>query len=121
MEQWRKKDSHNVIVEAVRLNEENVAEVAVWTGGWVVEEIDPQHPEEKQPGINVTTPRGVKRASLHDYVVRFGNQFFVAKVRVFEEKYEPVNRTSPPPESAGDTRQRLGFADPFGPSGRHGL
>lgn len=113
MEQWRKKETPHVTVEAVRLTEDNAAEVAAWSGAELIEEIDPEHPEEKQPGLNVETPSGAKRASLHMYVIKFGRQFYVSNNRNFEIKYEPVNRPSPPPESAGDTRKRLGFADPF--------
>lgn len=113
IERWRLKDNTNVIVDAVRLNEDNAAEVAAWSGAGLVEEIDPEHPEEMQPGLNVTTPQGVERASLHMYVVKFGKSFWAVNNRVFETKYEPINREATPLESAGDTRKRLGFADPF--------
>lgn len=113
IERWRKKDNHNIEVDAVRLNEANAQEVAAWCHGELVEEIDPEHPDEKQPGINLRTPNGMKRASLHAYVVSYGRQFFTASNRHFEEVYEPVNRPATPLESAGDTRKRLGFADPF--------
>lgn len=117
MELWRKKGSPGITVEAVRLNEDNAAEVAAWCRGDVVEEIDPEHPDETQPGINIRTPYGMERASLHSYVVKYADQFFVGSNRSFETKYEPVNREAPPLESAGDTRKRLGFADPFAPPG----
>lgn len=117
IELWRKKDNHNIQVEAVRLTEENAAKIAAWSRAELVEEIDPEHPEEKQPGLNIQTPNGFKRASLHMYVVKFGNNFFTAHNRIFETKYEPVNRPAPPLESSGDTRKRLGFADPFAPPG----
>lgn len=117
IETWQKKDNPGITVEAVRLNEDNVEEIAAWCKGDLVEEINPEHPEEMQYGINVSTPADVKRASLHMYVVGFGNQFFVSHNRVFEEKYEPVNREATPLESPGDTRKRLGFADPFAPPG----
>lgn len=113
MELWQKKDSPAVTVEAVRLNEDNAAEVAAWSGATLIEEIDPEHPEEKQPGLNLNTPTGVKRASLGMYVIKYGNQFFVSHNRNFEIKYQPVNREAPPLESAGDARRALGFADPF--------
>ena len=116
METWKKRDNENVTVEAVRLNEDNAAAVAQWCGGELIEEIDPEHPEEMQPGINVDTPAGTRRASLHMYVVKFGRQFFTSHNRPFEERYEPVNRDAPPPESAGDAARQRGFADPFGGS-----
>lgn len=112
-ETWRKKDAHNITVEAVRLNEENVEAIAEWSGAEVVEEIDPEHPLEMQKALNVQTPSGVARASLGMYVAKFGRNFFVSHNRPFELKYEPVSRPSPPPESAGDARKERGFADPF--------
>lgn len=117
IESWRKKDSPSIVVEAVRLTEDNVENIAKWCGGELVEEIDPEHPDETQLGINFQTPNGMKRASLHMYVVKFERSFFVSHNRKFETVYEPVNREAPPLESAGDTRKRLGFADPFAPPG----
>ena len=114
IEQWRKKDAHHITVEAVRLTEDNATMVAAWCGGELIEEIDPEHPEETQPGINIRTPKGTKRASLHMYVIKYGNQFFVDNNRPFEMKYEPVNRPAPPLESAGDAAKERGFADPWG-------
>lgn len=113
MEQWQKKDNPAVTVEAIRLNEENVDEVAAWAHAEKIEEIDPEHPQEMQWGLNVTTPNGVQRASLGMYVIKFGRNFFAKHNRQFEIVYEPVNRPAPPLESAGDTRKALGFSDPF--------
>lgn len=113
METWRKKDTPNILVEAIRLNEDNVDEVAVWCRGAKIEEIDPEHPQEMQWGLNVDTAGGYKRASLGMYVIKFGKHFFVSHNRQFELVYEPTTRSSPPPESAGEARRALGFADPF--------
>lgn len=112
MEIWRHK-IEGVLVEAVRLNEANVEEVAAWCGGDLVEEIDPEHTDEKRFGINLNTPAGVKRATLHMYVVKYGRNFFTDHNRVFESRYEPVDRPAPPLESAGDSRKARGFGDPF--------
>lgn len=114
MEVWEKKDNPEVTVEAIRLNEGNAAEVAAWCGGQLIEEISPEDPEEMQPGINVTTLGAVKRASLGTYVVKYGKNFFVERIRPFEEVYTPASRPSPPPESIADSRKARGFADPFG-------
>lgn len=113
MEDWRKRDNPGIIVQAIRLNEDNAAAAAAWCGAELVEEIDPEHPDENQPGLNLTTPTGTKRASLGMYVVKFGRAFFVAHNRQFELVYEPVNRPAPPPESPADSRRALGFGDPF--------
>lgn len=111
-ETWVKRDS-DITVEAIRVNEDNVEEVAAWSGGDLVEEYDPVD-GEFQYGINLRTPQGVRRVNFHMYVLRFGGAFYTAFPRRFEEAYIPVERDAPPPESAGDTRQRLGFANPFG-------
>lgn len=114
MEEWQKRDNPNVIVEAVRLNEDNVAAVAEWCGGELIEEIDPEHTMETQQGINVRVATGgTVRASLNMYVAKGGSSFFVLHNRPFEMKYEPVRRPAPPLESAGDARKERGFADPF--------
>jgi hypothetical protein len=113
METWVKRDNPAITVEAVRLNEDNATDVATWCKADVVEEIDPEHPQEMQPGLNVTTPGGVKRASLHMYVVGYGGNFFVEHNRPFEMKYKPQDRPPTPLESAGDARRERGFADPF--------
>ena len=112
-ELWQKRDNHAVTVEAVRLNEDIVDSVGEWCKAEVVEEIDPEHPQETQKALNVATPSGVQRASLGMYVAKFGRSFFVAHNRPFEMKYEPVSRPAPPLESAGDARKAAGFADPF--------
>lgn len=114
MESWQKRDNPSILVEAIRLNEENAASVAAWCGGDLVEERDPEHPEEMQPGINVRVAGGaMKRASLHMYVIKFGRNFFVEHNRPFELIYKPAERDAPPPESAGDARFQRGFKDPF--------
>ena len=119
IDDWCLKAHPNFKVQAARLTEDNASEVAEWCGGDLIEEIDPEHPEEMQPGINVRTQTGFARASLHMYVVKIGGSFYVAHNRVFENRYEPVKGEAPPLESIGDTRKRLGFADPFAPPGAH--
>ena len=105
METWRKRDASNVVVEAIRLNEDNVVAAAQWCNGELIKEIDPVHPQEEQWGINVFTAQDVKRASLGMYVVKFGKHFFVSHNRKFEMVYEPVNRPAPAPQTAREARQ----------------
>lgn len=113
---WVKKDAPGITVEAIRLNEDNVQLVAAWCSAELVEEIDPEHPEEMQQGLNVFTSTGPKRASLNMYVIRYGNSWFVSHNRPFEMKYQPANREAPPLESAGDAARQRGFSDPWGGS-----
>lgn len=56
--------------EAKQVTEKSAAEIAEWCGGILKKEIDPFDSEKDQPGINVPTLRGVKRASLGDYVIQ---------------------------------------------------
>ena len=114
MEVWRKRDNPDILVEAVRLNEDNAAEVAAWSKAELIEEIDPEHVEEMQPGLNVRVAGGrIERASLGMYVAKTGVAFFVMHNRPFEMQFEPTTRPAPPLESAGDARKARGFADPF--------
>lgn len=113
VETWRHKDSEGIEVEAVRLSEDNAEWVSWWCGGTLVEEIDPEYPEETQPGINLRTTEGMARASLHMYVVKYGSNFFTIHNRPFEMAYEPVSRAATPLESAGDARRERGLSDPF--------
>lgn len=113
METWVKRDNPNVLVEAIRLNDDNVINVAKWCGGELIEEINPEHPQEKQWGINVMTASDYRRASLGMYVIKFGKYFFVEHNRKFELVYKPQDRPAPPPSSAADSRRERGFADPF--------
>lgn len=113
MELWRKKENHKVFVEAVRLDEDNVKDVAVWSSSELVEQINPEHRDEVQLALNVLTPAGIRRATLGMYVLKFGKHFYISYVRPFEEVYEPTTRPADHPESAGDSRKARGFADPF--------
>lgn len=117
MKQWQKRDNPGVIVEASRVNEETVEVFAALYNLELVEETDPEHPQETQWGLNVTTPRGVQRCSLGMYLIKFGNHFYVSHTRPFEEIYMPVEGDAPPPESIGESRRARGFADPFGGPG----
>lgn len=113
MEEWRRRANPNIVVQAVRLTEDNASEVAEWCGATLIEEIDPEFPDETQPGLNVPCPNGMQRASLGMYVYKIAKHVFVMHNRPFEIMHEPVGRPAPPLESAGDSRKARGFADPF--------
>ena len=117
MEKWESRVRAGVFVEAVRLNEDNAEDVAAWAKAEIVQETDREHPEEKQPGLNVfvSATGECKRASLNMYVVKVAaGAFFVMHNRPFELSYKPVGREAPPLESIGDAMKERGFADPFG-------
>lgn len=60
------------IVEARMLDGNNVTVVADWARAIITEEIDP-FSADRYPGLNVQTPREVKRASMGDYVIKRPN------------------------------------------------
>lgn len=79
-----------VFIQAAHLSKENAQALENLTGGVLVQEIDPFDSSNKTPGINVPTRRGMKRASLGDYIIRSGDTFFVWAGVGFEAKWEQV-------------------------------
>ena len=112
-ETWVKRDDETVMVDVVRLNEDNVHDAEIWCGGTLVEEIDPEHPEEMQFGINVSTMAGVERASLGMYLVHYGTQWYVSHTRPFEMVYKPRYDDDVQPDSAGEAARARGFKQSF--------
>lgn len=88
MPKYRNKQN-NVIVEAVKLDQNNVDAVANWTQSQVVEERDMQHGTIFE-GLNVRTLEGRKRCSQGMYVIRVVGQdnFYVSGGVAFEQLYE---------------------------------
>lgn len=112
IEFWQKKSSPAVLVEAIRVTEANVEDISKWCRGELVEEIDPEHPDENRYGVNVRTGYGdIERLTLGMYISRAAGKFYIFHNRVFETMYEPRDREAPPLESIGDTRKALGFGD----------
>lgn len=78
-------------VEAALLTDDNASEISNWAGGaQVVEETD-AFTHARQEGLNIKTPDGNRRASVGMYVVKFEDQFFVAKPGTFAANYNPVS------------------------------
>lgn len=72
-------------VEAKQVTADSAAEIAVWCGGKLVEEIHP-FDGTKTPGVNVPTLRGVMRASVTDYVVQnVFDEFLVVNEATYNE------------------------------------
>lgn len=113
MEEWVRQDDETVTVEAIRLTEENVSDVAIWCSARMIEEINPEHPAEMRYGLNVPTAAGIKRVSYGMYVIRYAASCYVMHNRPFEMQYKPKTRPAPPLESAGDSRKARGLGDPF--------
>lgn len=84
-----------LLVEAAQLSENNAKLLENLTNGVLVQEIDPFDSSNKTPGINVPTRRGMKRASMGDYIIRSADKFFVRSAEEFEYRWEPVNGERP--------------------------
>lgn len=76
-------------VEAVQLSEETAGEATNWTQGQLIEERN-SISGDTQPGINVNTFGGMKRACVGDYIVKHGENFYVINATVFDDFYEEV-------------------------------
>lgn len=62
------------------------ADIAEWCDGKLVEEIDPET-GEKTPGINVQTLRGVKRASIGDWIcLTYFDEFLVVNEKTYHQE-----------------------------------
>lgn len=94
MQQFKKKMGRG-LVEASQVSEETYAEIATWTGGFVVDEVDPDTGEIMH-GINVPCMIGNQRASTDMWVVFTGGHFHVLMPSAFESWYEPVEPTEEP-------------------------
>lgn len=87
-ELWRKKP---VEVEANLLTKENAEAVALWCGGQLVEEINPENEDDRYVGINIPTLEGVMRASEGDYIIKgVQGEFYPCKPGIFTATYEKV-------------------------------
>lgn len=76
-------------VEAYLLTPVTANALAVWTGGQIVEEIDPIDRAKRYVGINIATIAGVIRASENMYIVKHQDGHFdVMSARDFAGKYE---------------------------------
>lgn len=80
MQMFQRKDNHEVVVEAVKLDESNLTEAADWANGSVVD----------AESIEVTTSRGLERAVVGQYVSLYDTIFSVVPGDIFERIFEPV-------------------------------
>ncbi len=89
MQQYQKKGTM-IVVEALKLGEDNVAEIANWAQAQIVEEKDSLN-HEAFDALNVKTPDGSRRCSQGMYVIKHGQYFFVGHGTQFESLYEPLS------------------------------
>ena len=99
--QYRKKP---VVIEAVQVTRENVADVAAWCGGRVIEIAKPGDPSDVYIALEIPTLEGLMRAdTFHestwdgqryqggDYVLKgVRGEFYPCKPDIFRETYEVV-------------------------------
>lgn len=89
MQRYQKKGTL-IVVEALKLSVDNVAEIANWAQAQIVEEKDALN-HESFDALNIKTPDGSRRCSVGMYVVKHDEYFFVAWGSQFESLYEPVS------------------------------
>lgn len=99
--QYRKKP---VVVDAVQVTRENVADVAAWCGGRVIEIAKPGNPSDVYIALDIPTLEGVMRANTFHYSTWDGQryqggdyvlegvrgEFYPIKPDIFRETYEVV-------------------------------
>jgi hypothetical protein len=77
---WIKKTKPKVPVQAIQLTEDNVDEVANWAQAQIVE-------SGGREILVLHSPMGRKTADHGQYVIKFGDQFFIADSKLFETAY----------------------------------
>lgn len=87
-------------VEAIQITPENVRRIAIWSGGFIHKEVDPEDRVEKVVGINVPTEDGVKQAKIiqndgrdfGDFVIKHtSGKFEVLDYFRFDVRYELIS------------------------------
>lgn len=112
--QLYKRRGHNIVVEAMKVDENSVDKIANWAQAQVIEEKDAVTGEPSE-GLNVKTRDGNARASRGMYVVKTAENFYVVAEQKFESMYEAVietvSRTEP---TRADRRTTMTLVkDPF--------
>lgn len=103
-----------LVLEAVKLTEDNVDVIANWTGAQIIEEKDALSHETFE-ALNIKTPGGIKRASQGMYVAKFDGHFFVASAGNFESLYspfEPIKKVERVEDFKARQRAKM-IKDPF--------
>lgn len=71
-----------VTIEAKRVSEDNLEELADWSGGNVALDGD---------GIAISTLEGTMRADLGDWIIRgVHDEFYPCKDNIFKATYDPI-------------------------------
>ena len=102
MAQYRKKP---VVIEAIQVTVNNVADVAAWCGGRVIRDAKSSDPSDVYVALDIPTLEGVMRAeTFHsstyvrgvgysggDYIIKgVQGEFYPCKPDIFEATYEPA-------------------------------
>jgi hypothetical protein len=84
----RKFRKRPVVIEAMRYDGSNGAEVADWCGGYLDAEYDR---DDAPQWVLIDTLEGQMRANEGDWVIRgVKGEFYPCKPDIFEATYEPV-------------------------------
>ena len=87
-----------VVIEAMQVTPENVAEVAAWCGGRVFREAKASDPTDVYVALDIPTLEGVMRAQTYhggDFVIRgVSGEFYPCKPDIFALTYERVTEAT---------------------------
>ena len=95
MQKFMKKKNPWLIVEAAKVGDTDINELANWAQAYVVEEKDAISHDTFE-ALNVRTPDGMIRASQGMYVAKIQGLFFVAQPGEFEDTFELVEEIEEP-------------------------
>lgn len=83
------------IVNAVQVTEENMAEIAVWTSGNIVQKDD-----APGPYVDIDTHQPINerqtQAYIDDWVLETGGTFKIFTPKAFKKNFEPVFQETEP-------------------------
>ena len=82
-----KKKNSEIVVEALKLDENNVDAIANWAQAQIVTETDALTHTASE-GLNVQTLKGKRRCSRGQYVIKHGENFYVFGGKAFETQYD---------------------------------
>lgn len=86
---YRKKP---VVIEAIKLESDNVSKVLAFTGGLQI--VSAGYDDNDMPFVNISTLEGIMSAKLGDYIIRgVKGELYPCKPDIFEMTYEAVDES----------------------------
>lgn len=102
----------SLIVEAMQVGVDDIGEISNWAHGAQIIEEKNALSGDPTDGLNVKTADGMKRASLGDFVIKYGDNFAVTGPKMFLSKYKLIGETPKPPEII-ETKRPNPIKDPW--------